>query len=81
MQIDVEGAVDNGILAASWSPDDSLLSLVSGAHRGIMTDSNMLKRSLKEDGKLIVMTSTLDVLYEKAIHTAEFGEGKVFAIT
>lgn len=30
LQIEVEGTVEPGILGASWSPDDSLLVLVTG---------------------------------------------------
>ncbi|KAK7472275.1 putative elongator complex protein 1 [Stygiomarasmius scandens] len=53
---EVQGTVDDGILAASWSPDDSLLALVTGV------------------GKLILMTSTFDVLSEASIDTTDFGE-------
>ena len=31
MQFEVEGTVDSGILASAWSPDESLLTLVTGA--------------------------------------------------
>ncbi|KIY69796.1 IkappaB kinase complex, IKAP component [Cylindrobasidium torrendii FP15055 ss-10] len=53
---DVVGTVDGGILAASWSPDDSVLSLVSG------------------EDKLLLMTTTFDVLSEASLHPDEFGE-------
>ncbi|EGO00816.1 hypothetical protein SERLA73DRAFT_50627 [Serpula lacrymans var. lacrymans S7.3] len=53
---DVVGGVDSGILAASWSPDDSLLVLVTG------------------EEKLILMTSTFDVLSESVLQSSEFGE-------
>ncbi|THV06651.1 pol II transcription elongation factor [Dendrothele bispora CBS 962.96] len=53
---EVQGSVEDGILAASWSPDDSLLALVTGV------------------GKLILMTSTFDVLSEAPIDTLDFGE-------
>ncbi|KAG7449880.1 Elongator complex protein 1 [Guyanagaster necrorhizus] len=53
---DVVGTVDGGIFAASWSPDDSSLVLVTG------------------DNKLILMTSTFDVLSETSLHPADFGE-------
>ncbi|KAF7791354.1 hypothetical protein EIP86_002368 [Pleurotus ostreatoroseus] len=53
---DVVGNVDAGILAASWSPDDSSLVLATG------------------DDKLILMTSTFEVVSETALHPAEFGE-------
>ncbi|KAK1230942.1 putative elongator complex protein 1 [Marasmius sp. AFHP31] len=54
--VEVEGSVDDGIMAASWSPDESLLVLLTG------------------DSKLILMTSTFDVLSEGPIETNEFGE-------
>ncbi|PBK88520.1 pol II transcription elongation factor [Armillaria gallica] len=53
---DVVGTVDGGIFAASWSPDDSSLVLVTG------------------DNKLILMTSTFDVLSETSLHPSDFGE-------
>lgn len=53
---EVEGTVEPGILAASWSPDESLLALVT------------------DEEKLILMTSTFDVLSENVLHTADFGE-------
>ncbi|KAF9262678.1 pol II transcription elongation factor [Marasmius fiardii PR-910] len=53
---EVEGSVDEGILAACWSPDEALLVLVTG------------------DSKLILMTSTFDVLSEGPIETSDFGE-------
>ncbi|KAL0568757.1 putative elongator complex protein 1 [Marasmius crinis-equi] len=54
--VEVEGTVDDGILAAGWSPDESLLVLITG------------------DSKLILMTSTFDVLSEGPMETTEFGE-------
>ncbi|KAF8504860.1 IkappaB kinase complex IKAP component [Russula emetica] len=55
-QFETIGSFEDGIQAAAWSPDDSLLILVTG------------------EGKLIVMTSSFDVLHESALHTEEFGE-------
>ncbi|KAG6809392.1 hypothetical protein H0H92_000447 [Tricholoma furcatifolium] len=55
--VEVEGTVEPWIAAASWSPDDSLLAIVTG------------------DDKLILMTSTFDVLSEAPIHATEFGQG------
>ncbi|TFK50763.1 pol II transcription elongation factor [Heliocybe sulcata] len=56
IEADVVGSVDLGFLAAAWSPDDSLLVLITG------------------DGKLMLMTSTFDVLSEAPLHTSDFGE-------
>ena len=50
------GGVDAGILAASWSPDDSLVALATG------------------DDKLILMTSTFDIVNEGTLHPTDFGE-------
>ncbi|KAI0090814.1 pol II transcription elongation factor [Irpex rosettiformis] len=54
--VDIVGNIDAGILAASWSPDDTLLVLVTG------------------DDKLILMTSTFDVVSETALQRQDFGE-------
>ncbi|KAL7277687.1 hypothetical protein ACG7TL_008619 [Trametes sanguinea] len=53
---EVVGSVDGGVLGAAWSPDDTLLVLVTG------------------EDKLILMTSTFDVLSEGPLHPKEFGE-------
>ncbi|KAG6814838.1 hypothetical protein H0H93_012058, partial [Arthromyces matolae] len=54
--VEVEGTVEPSISAALWSPDESLLVVVTG------------------EDKLILMTSTFDVLTESPIHASEFGE-------
>ncbi|KAG5650449.1 hypothetical protein H0H81_012203 [Sphagnurus paluster] len=54
--VEVEGTVEPFISAASWSPDESLLVIVTG------------------EDKLILMTSTFEVLSEGQIHATEFGE-------
>lgn len=56
LQPEVVGSVESGILAAAWSPDDSLVALATG------------------DSKVILMTSTFDVVSEGSLHPAEFGE-------
>ncbi|KAI0752776.1 IkappaB kinase complex IKAP component [Daedaleopsis nitida] len=53
---EVVGSVDGGVMGAAWSPDDTLLVLVTG------------------EDKLLLMTSTFDVLSEGPLHPAEFGE-------
>ncbi|KAK7057777.1 polymerase II transcription elongation factor [Favolaschia claudopus] len=53
---EVEGTIESGIMAAAWSPDDSLLAIVTG------------------EEKLILMTSTFDVLSDAPIFTTDFGE-------
>ncbi|KAF8058697.1 pol II transcription elongation factor [Lyophyllum atratum] len=54
--VEVEGTVEPSISAASWSPDESLLTIITG------------------EDKLILMTTTFDVLSEAPIHATEFGE-------
>ncbi|KAG5640485.1 hypothetical protein DXG03_008338, partial [Asterophora parasitica] len=54
--VEVEGTVEPWISAASWSPDESLLVVITG------------------EDKLILMTSTFDVLSEAPIHAHDFGE-------
>ncbi|KAI0326070.1 IkappaB kinase complex IKAP component [Cubamyces sp. BRFM 1775] len=53
---EVVGSVDGGVMGAAWSPDDTLLVLVTG------------------EDKLLLMTSTFDVLSEAPLHPREFGE-------
>ncbi|RPD57919.1 IkappaB kinase complex IKAP component [Lentinus tigrinus ALCF2SS1-6] len=53
---EVVGSVEGGIMGAAWSPDDTLLVLVTG------------------EDKLLVMTSTFDVLSEGPLHPSDFGE-------
>ncbi|KAG6918878.1 hypothetical protein DXG01_010942 [Tephrocybe rancida] len=54
--VEVEGTVEPSISASAWSPDDSLLVIVTG------------------EDKLILMTSTFDVLSEAPIHATDFGD-------
>ncbi|KAF9047491.1 pol II transcription elongation factor [Panaeolus papilionaceus] len=56
IQHEVEGTFESGILAASWSPDESLLSIVTG------------------ENKLLLLTSTFDVVSEAPIYVEEFGQ-------
>ncbi|KAI1786336.1 IkappaB kinase complex IKAP component [Ganoderma leucocontextum] len=53
---EVVGSVDGGVMGAAWSPDDTLLVLVTG------------------EDKLLVMTSTFDVLSEGPLHPTDLGE-------
>ena len=65
--------MEPGILAASWSPDDSLLVLVTGTQYSLNTFLS-LDTHIGEE-KLMLMTSTFDILSENPLHAAEFGEG------
>ncbi|THH29047.1 hypothetical protein EUX98_g5147 [Antrodiella citrinella] len=56
MQPEVVGSVESGILASTWSPDDSLVALITG------------------DDKIIIMTSTFDIVSEGLLHPDHFGE-------
>lgn len=53
---EVVGSIEGGVMGAAWSPDDTLLVLVTG------------------EDKLLLMTSTFDVLSEGPLHPKEFGE-------
>jgi elongator complex protein 1 len=69
----VEGTVEPGILAASWSPDDSLLAIVTGIAKFLFWNFGLT--CTKAGDKLILMTSTFEVLSEMPLCTSEFGEG------
>ena len=72
-QADTVGSIDFGILAATWSPDESLLALITGVLR--TSPPTELLMAIAGDNKLILMTSTFDVLSEASLHTDEYGEG------
>ncbi|KAL6305119.1 IkappaB kinase complex IKAP component [Sparassis latifolia] len=74
-EVEVVGSISAGILASSWGSDDSLLALVTG--RFIFVYRSLLPLNVlvfPRDDKLILMTSTFDVLCENALHPTEFGE-------
>jgi elongator complex protein 1 len=56
-QLEIIGEIDQGIQAASWSPDDSSLVLITG------------------EGKLVIMNTSFDTLWEGPVETDEFGVG------
>ena len=72
-QADTVGSIDFGILAATWSPDESLFALVTGRSSTSSTNGN--PKEISGDNKLVLMTSTFDVLSEAPLHTGEYGEG------
>ncbi|KAL5512586.1 hypothetical protein ACEPAG_3239 [Sanghuangporus baumii] len=57
-QSEVIGSVNAGIVSARWSPDESLVVVITG------------------DEKLLLMTSTFDVLLEQPLLTEESGEAQ-----
>lgn len=69
--------MEPGILGASWSPDDSLLALVTGEQnkRRQPCDLMIVREWYSGEDNLILMTSTFDVLSETSLHTSDFGEG------
>lgn len=73
-ETEVEGTVEPGILAAAWSPDDTVIALITGTLSSHVRWSLIDMISVGEE-KLIIMTSTFDVLSEAPLHTNEFGEG------
>lgn len=73
---DVLGTVEPGIAAVAWSPDDSLVTLATGA-LSIPPLPQIWSIYINVDASVILMTSTFDVLSEVPIETNEFGEGKI----
>ena len=76
--MDTVGNVDAGILAASWSPDDSLLVLATGPPfpSRQFNDHSIFFFDSVGDHKLILMTNTFDIISENTIEREDFGEGK-----
>ena len=72
-QADTVGSIDSGILAATWSPDESLLTLITGRCQRVQPMQALTE--VLGDQKLMLMTSTFDVLSEAALYTEEYGEG------
>jgi len=66
--------VDTGILAACWSPDDTLLTLTTSTLTSGLQNMN-IDNMVHLDENVILMTSTFDVLSELPLETSEFGEG------
>lgn len=73
-QADTVGSIDFGILAATWSPDESLLALITGPSWTSVIGAALT--GITGDNKLMLTTSTFDVLSEGPLHTDEHGEGK-----
>ena len=74
-QFEVEGSFESGILAASWSPDESVVAIVTGEFDLQVPWKNILVNEAKGEHKLILLTSLFDVLSEKPLHVEDFGEG------
>jgi len=72
-QADTVGSIDFGILTAAWSPDESLLALITGT--SVISQPIEMMTEVSGDNKLMLMTSTFDVLSEASFHTDEYGEG------
>lgn len=72
---DVLGTVEPGIAAVAWSPDDTLVTLATGA-LSFTPLPQIWSIYINVDASVILMTSTFDVLSEVPIETNDFGEGK-----
>lgn len=71
-QVDVVGSFESGILAAAWNPDESCVAILTGR----LTPCVLLQIDQSSgERKLLLLSSAFDVLSEKPIETAEFGEG------
>ncbi|KAG6878005.1 hypothetical protein C0993_000965 [Termitomyces sp. T159_Od127] len=68
---EVEGTVERGISAAAWSPDESLLVVVTGTPA---ISVNRPDPSHPGEDKLVLMTATFDVLAETPLHALGFGQ-------
>lgn len=65
----IVGSIVQGIVAASWSPDDELLVIVTSE-----TVSESDRTESKEGKKLLLMTRDFEVLSEHSLRTDDFGE-------
>lgn len=74
-QFEVEGTFESGILAASWNPDESVVAIVTGGPIYFGLKHVLSTVHLAGERKLIILTSTFDVLSERPIYVEEFGEG------
>jgi len=63
-------------LASSWSPDESVVAIVTGKYDlGSYLYIYWLIEA-KANTSLILLTSLFDVSLEKPLHVDDFGEGK-----
>ena len=74
-QFEVEGTFESGILAASWNPDESVVAIVTGKPKYLGVKHALSTAYSVGERKLIILTSTFDVLSERPIYVEEFGEG------
>ena len=68
---EIVGSVEQGILAAAWSPDDEVLVLVTAESPEESSESRR-----REGEKVLLMTREFEVLSEALLRTDEFGEEK-----
>ncbi|KAN0060657.1 putative elongator complex protein 1 [Thecaphora frezii] len=66
---EIVGSVEQGLLAASWSPDDELLVLVTAE-----TTEEAPASGRRQPEKLLLMTREFEVLSEAQLCTDDFGE-------
>ncbi|PWN48336.1 IkappaB kinase complex, IKAP component [Violaceomyces palustris] len=68
-QPEIVGSVEQGLLAAAWSPDDELLVLITS-----QTPEELSESGRREGEKILLMTRDFEVLSEKVLSTDDFGE-------
>lgn len=69
------GTFDLGIKAASWSPDEELVAIVTGSSSISLTLAVVLAdtSSFAGNDQLLVLAKTFDPLSEQPLHTSSFG--------
>ncbi|UZJ53574.1 hypothetical protein CBS101457_002894 [Exobasidium rhododendri] len=66
---EIVGSVEQGILAARWSPDEELLILVTA-----QTPAELAEDGRPKGSTLLIMTRDFEVLLEEVLQTDDFGE-------
>lgn len=72
---EIVGSVEQGILAASWSPDQELLVLITAP-----TSAELSENGKPKGSTLLLMTREFEVLSENVLQTDDFGEERPIAL-
>lgn len=74
VNVETVGAVEGGVQAAEWSPDDEQVVLVTGRPKPLVREKNGTDREIGEE-QVMLMSREFEVVYESPLRTEEFGEG------